>query len=81
MSSRGSTYNDVLNAPSQPKRPGTPATSSRRVTIERLTTDQLTREQKAASPFFENFWDSRGWSRALGISSSPQPMICWRLAR
>jgi hypothetical protein len=35
MSSRGSTYKDVLNAPSQPKRPGTLATSSRRVTIER----------------------------------------------
>lgn len=35
ISSRGYAYSDVLNAPSQPKRPGTPAISSRRFTIER----------------------------------------------
>jgi CubicO group peptidase (beta-lactamase class C family) len=37
-----------------------------RLSIEAMTTDQLTPEQKAAPPFFENFWDSRGWG--LGVS-------------
>ncbi|WP_291861622.1 serine hydrolase domain-containing protein [Bradyrhizobium sp.] len=37
-----------------------------RLSIEAMATDQLTAEQKAASPFFENFWDSRGWG--LGVS-------------
>ncbi|MBX9946883.1 MAG: beta-lactamase family protein [Reyranella sp.] len=37
-----------------------------RLSVEAMTTDQLTAEQKAASPFFENFWDSRGWG--LGVS-------------
>ena len=38
-----------------------------RPTVELMTTDQLTPEQKAASPFFENFWDSRGWGFGLSI--------------
>lgn len=37
-----------------------------RPSIELMTTDQLTPAQKAASPFFENFWDARGWG--LGVS-------------
>jgi len=37
-----------------------------RLSVELMATDQLTAEQKAASPFFENFWDSRGWG--LGVS-------------
>ncbi len=37
-----------------------------RLSVEAMTTDQLTPEQKAASPFFANFWDSRGWG--LGVS-------------
>jgi CubicO group peptidase (beta-lactamase class C family) len=37
-----------------------------RPAVELMTTDQLTAEQKAASPFFENFWSTRGW--ALGMS-------------
>lgn len=37
-----------------------------RLSIEAMTTDQLTAEQKAVSPFFANFWDSRGWG--LGVS-------------
>jgi CubicO group peptidase (beta-lactamase class C family) len=37
-----------------------------RLSVELMTTDQLTAGQKAASPFFENFWDSRGWG--LGVS-------------
>jgi CubicO group peptidase (beta-lactamase class C family) len=38
-----------------------------RLSIEAMTTDQITPEQKAASPFFENFWDSRGWGLGLSI--------------
>jgi CubicO group peptidase (beta-lactamase class C family) len=37
-----------------------------RLSVEAMTTDQLTAEQKAASPFFANFWDTRGWG--LGVS-------------
>jgi CubicO group peptidase (beta-lactamase class C family) len=37
-----------------------------RLSIEAMTTDQLTAEQKAASPFFPGFWDARGWG--LGVS-------------
>jgi CubicO group peptidase (beta-lactamase class C family) len=36
-----------------------------RLSIEAMTTDQLTPEQKAASDFFPGFWDSRGWG--LGV--------------
>ena len=35
--------------------------------IELMTMDHLTPEQKAASPFFENFWDTRGWGLGLGV--------------
>ena len=38
-----------------------------RPSIELMTTDQLLPEQKAASPFFDNFWDSRGWGLGLSI--------------
>ena len=31
-----------------------------------MSTDQLTAEQKAASPFFPGFWDDRGWG--FGVS-------------
>jgi CubicO group peptidase (beta-lactamase class C family) len=37
-----------------------------RPTVELMTTDQLTPEQKAASPFFPDFWSTRGWG--LGVS-------------
>jgi CubicO group peptidase (beta-lactamase class C family) len=37
-----------------------------RPTVEAMTTDQLTQEQKAASPFFPGFWDNRGWG--FGVS-------------
>ena len=37
-----------------------------RLSVELMATDQMTAEQKAASPFFENFWDSRGWG--MGVS-------------
>jgi CubicO group peptidase (beta-lactamase class C family) len=38
-----------------------------RLSVELMATDQLTLEQKAASPFFAGFWDSRGWGLGLSI--------------
>ena len=37
-----------------------------RPTVQAMTTDQLTPAQKAASPFFPRFWESRGWG--FGVS-------------
>ena len=37
-----------------------------RPSVEAMTTDQLTPEQKAISPFFPGFWDDRGWG--FGVS-------------
>ena len=49
-----------------------------RPTVLAMTTDQMTPEQKIASPFFPGFWDSRGWgfgvsmvTRRDSVSSSP----------
>jgi CubicO group peptidase (beta-lactamase class C family) len=38
-----------------------------RPTIELMTMDHLTPEQKARSPFFEHFWETRGWGLGLGV--------------
>ena len=38
-----------------------------RPSIELMTMDHITPEQKAISPFFENFWPTRGWGLGLGI--------------
>jgi CubicO group peptidase (beta-lactamase class C family) len=38
-----------------------------RSAVELMTTDQLTPEQKAISPFFEGFWDTYGWGLGLGM--------------
>ncbi len=38
-----------------------------RPSIELMTMDHLTPEQKAVSPFFENFWAGHGWGLGLGI--------------
>lgn len=38
-----------------------------RPTIELMTMDQLTPEQKAASPFFEDYWNDHGWGLGLGL--------------
>jgi CubicO group peptidase (beta-lactamase class C family) len=38
-----------------------------RPSIELMTLDHLTPEQKAASPFFENFWNTRGWGLGLSV--------------
>lgn len=32
-----------------------------------MTTDQLTTEQKTMSPFFEHFWETRGWGLGMGV--------------
>jgi CubicO group peptidase (beta-lactamase class C family) len=37
-----------------------------RPAVELMTTDHITAEQRAASPFFEDFWNERGWG--LGVS-------------
>ena len=38
-----------------------------RATIELMTADQLTPEQKMVSPFFPGFWDTFGWGLGLGV--------------
>ena len=38
-----------------------------RPSIELMTTDQLTPEQKAASQFFPGFWDNHGWGFGMAI--------------
>jgi CubicO group peptidase (beta-lactamase class C family) len=38
-----------------------------RPTIELMTTDQITPEQKAASPYFPASWDNRGWGFGMAI--------------
>lgn len=41
-----------------------------RSTIELMTRDHLTAGQKAASPFFENFWDAYGWGLGMGVTTA-----------
>jgi CubicO group peptidase (beta-lactamase class C family) len=43
-----------------------------RPSVELMTTDQLTAEQKAASPFFPNFWSTRGWGLGVSIITGRQ---------
>lgn len=38
-----------------------------RLSVELMTVDQLTPEQKAMSPFFEQFWDAHGWGLGLSV--------------
>ena len=38
-----------------------------RPSVELMTTDHITAEQKAASPFFADFWDNRGWGFGLSV--------------
>jgi CubicO group peptidase (beta-lactamase class C family) len=38
-----------------------------RLSIELMTTDQITTGQKAVSGFFPGFWDSRGWGFGVSI--------------
>lgn len=45
-----------------------------RPSVEVMTTDQLTDEQKAASPFFEGFWRTYGWGLGLGVVTARQDL-------
>lgn len=38
-----------------------------RPSVELMTMDHLTAEQKAASPFFEGYWTTRSWGLGLGV--------------
>lgn len=38
-----------------------------RASVELMTTDQITPEQKASSPFFPGFWETRGWGLGLSV--------------
>jgi CubicO group peptidase (beta-lactamase class C family) len=38
-----------------------------RLSVELMTTDHITPEQKAASAFFPGFWDSRGWGFGVSV--------------
>jgi len=38
-----------------------------RPSIELMTMDHLTLDQKASSAFFENFWEDHGWGFGLGV--------------
>ena len=38
-----------------------------RRSVELMTTDHITPEQKAASPFFANFWNDYGWGFGMGV--------------
>ncbi len=40
-----------------------------RPSVELMTMDHLTPEQKASSPFFPNFWNARGWGFGLGVTT------------
>jgi CubicO group peptidase (beta-lactamase class C family) len=49
-----------------------------RPTVEVMTTDQISEEQKAVSAFFPGFWAARGWgfgvsmsTRRIGLGSTP----------
>ena len=39
----------------------------RRARHDEMTTDHVTAEQKASSPFFPDFWDRCGWGLGLGV--------------
>lgn len=41
-----------------------------RAAVELMTSDQVTRAQKAASPFFPGFWDTTGWGFGLGVTTA-----------
>ncbi len=38
-----------------------------RPAVELMTMDHITPEQKAISPFFENYWENRGWGLGVGV--------------
>lgn len=38
-----------------------------RLAIELMTTDHITAQQKAASPFFEHYWEDHSWGFGMGL--------------
>jgi CubicO group peptidase (beta-lactamase class C family) len=38
-----------------------------RPSVELMTMDHITPEQRAASPFFENYWKDHGWGLGVGV--------------
>jgi CubicO group peptidase (beta-lactamase class C family) len=38
-----------------------------RLSVELMTSDHITAEQKAVSPFFPGFWDNRGWGFGVSV--------------
>ena len=40
-----------------------------RPSVELMTADHLTAEQKAASPFYPGFWDSNGWGFGMAVTT------------
>jgi CubicO group peptidase (beta-lactamase class C family) len=42
-----------------------------RRSVEAMTSDQLTPEQKALSPFYPGFWDHRGWGFGVSVVTRP----------
>ena len=44
-----------------------PARILARPTVELMTTDQISPEQKASSPFFPGYWDYASWGLGLGL--------------
>lgn len=43
-----------------------------RRSVELMTTDHITAGQKAASPFFPDFWSERGWGMGMSVIVSPR---------
>jgi CubicO group peptidase (beta-lactamase class C family) len=39
--------------------------------VQDMTTDRLTPEQKAAASFFPGFFDTHGWGYGVGVSTAP----------
>ena len=40
-----------------------------RLSVELMTSDQVTPEQKAASPFFPGFWERHGWGFGMSVAT------------
>jgi CubicO group peptidase (beta-lactamase class C family) len=40
-----------------------------RPSVELMTTDHITPEQKSVSPFFPGFWDNNGWGFGVGVTT------------
>ncbi len=51
-----------------------------RLSVELMTTDHITAEQKAASSFFPDFRDSRGWGFGVSIITRRDDMRSSRVA-